>query len=172
MGQHKHNSSKILIKNQDDYLSKIKKIHHLLSPHAHLVVAYSNHTNTSSDDLVHEKNTTSSSSQSDLATTSSTINTTSSTTTKELKPITTTKSTKNNFCDDDDNNSNKSNTTTQIRNMYAARIERRLALERRDVIKLFLDNEKNDSTSSIIIVDNNKRKVETHILNDNDDTSS
>jgi len=126
--------------NGKEYLEKISKIHQLLSPHSHLVVAYRNHavdtdtTNTTDSSISVKKANTN-----DSITVSKNNNET-----KEAKSI----------------------PLKNKNNMYAARVELRLALERRDVLQESLKLERetylstSDSDDDCIKSVSKKRKID------------
>uniref|UniRef100_A0A7S4RVD7 Uncharacterized protein n=1 Tax=Ditylum brightwellii TaxID=49249 RepID=A0A7S4RVD7_9STRA len=106
--------AKLAKSNGEEYLAKVKRIHSLLSPHAKLVVAYRNHQVDIADDGGGSSGGGSISSGGAAGATAIATNKV------------------------DDGKTAKSH------NMYASRVEMRLAMERRDVLREFLRLEKKE----------------------------
>jgi len=111
--------------NGKEYVSKLGRIYSLLEPRAHLVVSYGNLPPPSSS-------SSSSSAASANATTVAVVN-------NEKLPLSTTHSN-----DTTTNKKKDGDATTNTHNMYASRLEMRLAIERRDLMKELVRLEKQD----------------------------
>lgn len=120
VGSSAHASNKQIRSNGKDYLEKVSAIHALLEPHAHVVVAYKNHgvdVDVDVDKRGNERERDDDDDDDEHA----------ATPTKQKS---------------DDGASKNQRSDSVVHNMYAARVECRLALERRDVLNEYLRLEK------------------------------
>jgi len=130
-------------KNGVEYMQKVKQIHTLLSPHAHYVVAYKNH-------AVDEGTLESEPSHSDEASTAKNSTSIKRSASNESAIGGTAKKMKKSQGEQSNDTEDIAGASTKMKvgqagNMYAARVEKRLAIERRNILREMLRLEKHEA---------------------------